>query len=290
MKNKKIITVLVILIIIISAIASLVGIFSSSGPGQRTIESVRGQSVTLYGQGLYQDMSADVAIQGIAQDWVTLLLGIPMLLAGLYFVRKGSLRGRLVLSGTIGYFLVTYLFYMTMAMYNQMFLVYIMLLGLSFFALVLTLFSYDLDQLKKSFINEKVFKYAGYFLMSNSILIAFLWLSIILPAFIKGMVPNQVEHYTTLIVQGFDLGLLLPICFVSGWLAVRKNIYGYLYSIVNLILLVILMTALVSKIIFMANAGQNVIPVIFIIPVIDLIAILFSFLIIRSTQTNYQAA
>lgn len=288
MKNKKIITVLVILIVVISAIASLVGIFSSSGPGQRTIESVRDQTVMLYGQGLYQDMSADVAIQGIAQDWITLLLGIPMLLAGLYFARKGSLRGRLVLSGTIGYFLVTYLFYMTMAMYNQMFLAYIVLLGLSFFALALTLFSYDLEQLRKSFTNERVFKFAGYFLMSNSILIAMLWLSIILPAFIKGVVPNQVEHYTTLIVQGFDLGLILPICFVSGWLAVRKNIYGYLYVIINLILLVILMTALVSKIVFMANAGENVIPVVFIIPVIDLLAIIFSFLLIRNIPAQTQ--
>jgi len=288
MKNRKIITVLVILIVIISAIASLGGIFSTSGPGQRTIESVRGQTVMLYGQGLYQDMSADVAIQGIAQDWVTLLLGIPMLLTSLYFARKGSLGGRLVLSGTIGYFLVTYLFYMTMAMYNQMFLAYIVLLGLSFFALVLTLFSYDFEQLRKSFTNERTLKYAGYFLMSNSILIAMLWLIIILPAFIKGIVPNQVEHYTTLIVQGFDIGLILPICFVSGWLAVRKNIYGYLYAIITLILLVILMTALVSKIVFMANAGQNVIPVVFIIPVIDLLAIIFSFLLIRNIPDQRQ--
>jgi hypothetical protein len=288
MKNKQLITSLVILIVIISAVASLVGIFSSSGAGQRTIESVRGQIVTLYGQGLYKDMSADVAIQGVAQDWVTLFLGIPMLLVGLYFARNGSLRGRLVLSGAIGYFLVTYLFYMTMAMYNQMFLAYIGLLGLSFFALAFSLFSFDLEQLRKSITNEKLFKYVGYFLMSNSILIAMLWLSIILPAFIKGVVPNQVEHYTTLIVQGFDLGLLLPICFVSGWLAVRKNIYGYLYVIVNLILLVILMTALVSKIVFMANAGQNVIPVVFIIPVIDLLAIIFSFLLIRNISDPTQ--
>lgn len=53
-----------------------------------------------------------VAIQGIAQDYVTLLVGIPLLLVELYFFRKGSLSGKFLLTGTLLYFMLTYLFYL----------------------------------------------------------------------------------------------------------------------------------------------------------------------------------
>ncbi|MDZ7764484.1 MAG: hypothetical protein U5K00_08665 [Melioribacteraceae bacterium] len=44
------------------------------------------------------------------------------------------------------------------------------------------------------------------------------------------------------------------------------------------------MLALTSKVIFMANAGENVIPVIFIMPTLALIAIIFSTKIILSIK------
>lgn len=285
MKNKKIISILVVLICIVSAIAALVGIISNDGTGKYAYQTIRGQEIVVYGKGLYKDMSADVAVQGIAQDWITLLVGIPLLLVSLCYARKNSKRALLVLSGTLGYFLVTYLFYMAMAMYNKMFLAYVLLLGMSFFAFVLNLFSFDIGIFKSYFKSERVMKYAGMFLMINSGLIALLWLSIVLPPFFDGtVVPKQVEHYTTLIVQGFDLGLLLPVAFVSGSLAFKRNAYGYFYTTINVVLLSILMIALTSKILFMANAGQNVIPVIFIIPTIGLFAIGFSISIIKNIK------
>jgi len=46
------------------------------------------------------------------------------------------------------------------------------------------------------------------------------------------------------------------------------------------------MTALVSKILFMAKAGANVIPAVFIMPTIALISITFSVLLLRNLQTG----
>jgi hypothetical protein len=76
----------------------------------------------------------------------------------------------------------------------------------------------------------------------------------------------ELYHFTTLIVQGYDLGLLLPVSFVAGFLLFRKSLIGYLYSTIYLGFLSLLMTALTAKIIAMALSGVNVIPVIFIIP------------------------
>src|SRR5690606_11461775 len=78
-------------------------------------------AVLAAGTGIY---SAEVAPQGIAQDYVTLFPGLPFLWISLAWARKGSLRGRFLLAGVLGYFFVTYLFYLMMGMYNALFLVY----------------------------------------------------------------------------------------------------------------------------------------------------------------------
>lgn len=64
-------------------------------------------------------MSADVSILGIAQDFVTLFTGIPVLLVSLNGTCKRSIRSRFVLRGSLGYFFVAYLFYTAMAMNGE---------------------------------------------------------------------------------------------------------------------------------------------------------------------------
>lgn len=285
MKYRTGITLLTAAISILSAAAALTGIFSSEGPGTYEYESIRGESVQIYGSGVYQHMSAEVAPQGIAQDIVTLVVGIPLLLISLYFARKGSLKGRFILAGTLGYFLVTYLFYLVMGMYNVLFLVYVSLLGASFFGLSLTLLAFDQNRLPKMFRSQVPVVTAGGFLIINSIAIGTLWLGVVVPPLLKGtVIPESVEHYTTLIVQGLDLGLLLPLAFVSGVLFIQKKPLGYLMAPAYLVFLSILMTALVAKIIAMGMLGQNIIPVVFIIPVITLVSIVCTVMVLKNVM------
>ena len=246
-------------------------------------ESIRGENVKIYGIGIYQHMSADVAIQGIAQDYISLFVGIPLLLISLYGFRKGSLRSQFILTGILGYFLVTFLFYTSMAMYNVLFLLYVTLLSLSFFALLVSLLSFDLNNLINKFSIKTPNKFLGGFLIANSVLIALLWLSIIVPPLIDGSIyPFALQHYTTLIVQGLDLGLLLPLAFISGLLFIKNRPVGYLAATTYIIFLSILMTALTAKIVAMALNDVNVVPAIFIIPLINLITIFCSFLVIKN--------
>ncbi|MBD3344406.1 MAG: hypothetical protein GF401_05010 [Chitinivibrionales bacterium] len=285
MKHRNTITIIVVLIVVFAAAATLCGIFSSGGPGRYEYESIRGRTVVIYGEGIYKDMSADVAVQGIAQDYVTLIVGIPLLLVAFNFARKNSLRGQFLLSGVLGYFLVTYLFYTAMGMYNALFLVYVFLLAATFFAFVLSLFSFDISMVQQIFESSKAVRAAGFFLMLDAVAVGVLWLGVVVPPLLEGtIVPDQAQHYTTLIVQGFDLGLLLPISFVVGMLAIRRNPYGYLFTTIYVVFLSLMMAALVSKILFMAREGQNVLPVIFIMPSICAISILFSFLLLRQAE------
>lgn len=384
MKQQGTITTLVVIIAVAATVAALTGIFSSGGPGPQTHETFRGTEVTLYGRGIYRHMSADVAIQGIGQDVVTVGIAVPLLLLALFRARGGvrgersvpgpagvgarrSARGaagavardgsrsgngrsdarpRLVLSGVLLYLLVTYTFYLAMATYNALFLVYALLMGCSFFALALVLLDVGREMATGGGEAQDVNREGaaqgaeatthgrgaahgvaepthgrgvtdgetgaapgesrgapaaaasgaptptsastarlvlrapgsrrlwGAVLIANAALIGLLWLSVVVPPLVDGTVyPAAVQHYTTLIVQGFDLGLLLPASVVIGVLLRRETLMGLLFGPVYLVFLSLIMTALIAKLIAMELNGVPTAPAIFIIPVIAVVAI-----------------
>ncbi len=287
MKYINPVTGLAIIIIVFAALTASLGIFSSSGPGNYEYESIRGETVTIYGKGIYRHMSADVAVQGIAQDYVTLSIGIPLLVIGLLLSRKGSLRGRFLLAGTLFYFLVTFLFYTCMGMYNYLFLAYVILLALSFFAFLYTLLSFDPADTAAAFDKNTPVRFAGGFLIVNAVLIALLWLSVVIPPLLDGSIyPAEVQHYTTLIVQGLDLGLLLPLAVAAAVLFLKRKPAGFVFAPVYIVFLTILMTSLSAKIIAMGMQGANIIPAVFLIPAIQVTAIVTAFLLLKHVRAK----
>lgn len=287
MTQSKTLAVLVFSVAAFAAVAASSGIFSKGGPGGYDYMSIRGKQIPIYGKGLYRDMSSDVAIQGIAQDYVTLFIAVPLLLTAWYFSRKNSLKWRFILAGILNYFLVTYLMYLGIAMYNAMFLTYVILAGTSFFAFAITLISFETSTLPLHFEKSTPVKLTGGFLIFNSIIIGLLWLGVVLPPILDGtIIPDAVQHYTTLTVQGLDLAIFLPVSFVSGYLLINRKPIGFLLGTTTLIFLPLLMTALLAKIIAMAVSGVNVVPAVFIIPSILLAAITCSFLIMKNIKSQ----
>jgi hypothetical protein len=277
MSPNKVNTILVLCITFLSSVAALSGMLSSGKADIQQIESVRGRMIDLYGEGVYRHMSADVAIQGIAQDYVTFFVGLPLLLLGLYRYQRKSKKGAFLLAGSSGYFFVTYLFYTSMGMYNELFLVYAVLLGLSFFTLLNTLVSFDLPRIADDFKRGRTRQTTSIFLMVNSILIGLMWLGVVVPPLLDGtLYPEGLEHYTTLIVQGLDLGLLLPLSFVSGRLLLQKRRLGYLAGTTYIVFLAILMTALTAKVLAMMMNNVDVMPAIFIIPTINILSVVLA--------------
>ena len=86
-----------------------------------------------------------------ANDLVTLALGLPLLVISFWLTLRGSLRGRLLLTGTLGFILYTYITMCFGAAYNQLFLVYVAIFSLSLFAFILSMMSFDLETLPAHF-------------------------------------------------------------------------------------------------------------------------------------------
>lgn len=283
MNYIKQLKVVVPFIVIGSAIEALAGIFSNSGNGTYLYKTIRGEMAEIYGKGVYRHMTTDLAVQGIAQDYVTLFLAIPLLVVSFYFVTKNNLRAKLIFSGVVFYFVLTYLFYIAIALYNELFLIAALTLFCSLFAFILNIISFDFSSIALLFSKQKLVQKASVFLITIAVMMAFLWLSVIVPPMLDGsFYPKGLYHYSTMIVQGYDLAIFLPLAIVSGVLGIQKNKYAYVFVPTYLVFLIVLMIALFAKILFMAHIGENVIPVIFIIPIMLIVSLFFAVKLLKS--------
>lgn len=263
----------------LSILAGLIGVLTvvaaawpfvfAGGEGPVQHLAVTGKLVQLYGYGPYRNMPADVAVQGLAQDAVTLLLGVPMLLAGLWLARSGSRVGYLLLTGTTAYLFVQYVLYLAMATYNELFLLWVALVLLLFQLLVRLLLWGTARAPGWPAPPNGVRRYVGSFLIANGALIALLWFSVIVPPLVDGrLYPDGLAHLTTMVVQGFDLAIFLPPSLLAGYGYLRGTPAGRLLAPAYAVFLVLQMTALLAKIGWMAAIGVSAGPALVIIPVL----------------------
>lgn len=258
MKFKKYLGVLVAIIIILAAASSFVGLLAHGGSGQYAVTSVSGEKITLYGRGIYKNDSISVVAQGKAQDLVTLILGIPMLIISMVILRKESLRGKLLLTGTLGYFLYTYMSYTFLWNFNYLFLVYVIIMSCSLFAFILSIMEIDISNMKNNFSDKLPSKLIGGFEIFIGIAIGLMWLGKIAQALKTGAAPDGLEHYTTLVIQAMDLGFVVPFAILSGILLIKKNNYGYLMSAIIIVKGVSMLTTITVMMINMMLSGVTV--------------------------------
>jgi hypothetical protein len=283
MNLNKVDNILVIFIIVFSIIASFYGFFSNNEVYEnKTFLSINGETVNIYGKGLYYNDSVSVASQGRAQDIVTLIVGIPFLIVSLISANKKSLRGKLLLTGALGYFLYTYMSYSFLAMYNNFFLIYIIIMSLSLFSFVINITSNELKSLQGHFKKTLPKKYIGGFLIFLGTGICLMWLERIIPSFNNRSVTG-LEHYTTLVIQAMDLGFIVPVAIVSGILLIKNNSLGYLLAPIIIIKGTTLLLAIVMMVIFMINAGVTVsIIEIIMFPLFTVICIFNLYLVMKN--------
>lgn len=255
---KKLNNVIITLICILAVVATTYGIFSDRVMNNyQTVTSIHNEIVTLYGRGLYHNESISMAAQVRAQDMVTLFVAIPFLIYSLILSNKDSLKGRFFLTGTLGYFLYSYASYSFVAMYNNFFLIFVALMGLSFFGFIINVTSFNLESLKEIFSNLAHKKYLSYSTIIFGMAIGLMWLARLLPALSTG-IPDGLEHYTTLPIQALDLGIIVPATIISGILLYREKTLGYLLTPIIIIKGITMLMAIDAMVISLSLNGKPV--------------------------------
>jgi hypothetical protein len=232
MKTSKIVVWLSSLIAVLALVAAGTGLFWRDGGSPFAFTTLHGQMVQIYGQGLYHYDTVASAAQEQGQDAVTLFLGIPILVLSLVLYRRGSLRGHLLLTGTLAY---TYASMAFLSAYNNLFLVYVALFSASLFGFVLAFTSIDLQALPAHFSPRLPRRTLAGFLFAVGVFLLVSWLGLIVRPLAQGHVPPQLESTTTLVIQVLDLGIIVPVAFLSGVLLLRRAPLGYLLAATVLI-------------------------------------------------------
>ncbi len=276
--HRNTLTWLSALILLLTLIAAGAGLFWPGSGQSYVFHSIYGKDVTIYGKGLYRFDSLSIAMQAIPQDIVTLIVGVPMLVIALLMYRTGSLRGRLLFAGTLGYFLYTYASYAFGASYNPMFLVYIALFTLSLYAFVLAMLGLDIQYLTAHVSERLPRRGIAILFFVMAAFLCFMHLGRLVPPLFNGTVPEVIETYTTDAVAVLDLGLIMPAAILAGILLWRKQPWGYLLAALLLIKGFTLATAVSAMAIGQKLAGVAVtLPELIMFPLLTAFIIYMTF-------------
>jgi hypothetical protein len=229
MKHQSALTWLIPLIGVLAVFAASAGLFYQTSGEPYAYINHRGESVVLNARGLYYYDTVSTAAQMQGNDVITLAVGLPVLVISTWLAFHGSLRGRLLLTGTLGFFLYTYMSMSMLTAYNALFLVYVALFTLSLYAFVLSMLSFDLADLPRHFSPRLPRGWIAAVLFAAGGFLALAWIGRIVPPLLQNKTP-ALENTTTLVIQTMDLALIVPLAILSGILLLRRSPWGYLLA------------------------------------------------------------
>lgn len=268
-------------ILILAIFATLAGLWPAPA-APYPLTTFRGEQVTIHAGGLYYWDTVSSVAQMQANDLVMLTLGVPLLAISFWLAQRGSLRGRLLMTGTLGFVLYTYMSMCFGAAYNPLFLVYVALFGLSLYAFILSMLSFDLTALPQRFASALPRRWIAGVLFFAAAFLTLAWLGRIVPTITQTQLP-PLENTTSLFIQAMDLALIAPLCVLAGVLLLRRSAWGYLLAAVALMKFLTMGLAVSLMGLNMVRVGVPVSVVeLGVFPLLTLLNLLMALLLLRN--------
>jgi len=213
----------------------------------------------LFIPGLYRDVPSIVQ-QALGQDLVSLAIVLPTLIVTAVLSRRGSLGARLIWLGALVYLVYSYAVFAFYIQFNALFLVYVGLLGCSLCALIGGLVTVDMAEIKAHFVAKAPVKALSIFLAVLVVLFYLMWLSELVPALLTGEVPASIQDngVPTNAVYVLDMAWILPAFGITVANLWRKRPLGYTLAGAMLSYFVLIVSAILSMVVFMVRDGHPV--------------------------------
>ena len=205
---------------------------------------------------IYVDETGSFVAQDAGQNLVNLILAIPLLGFSLLWFRTGNEKARYIWMGTLFYFVYTYLSAVMLFAFNSLFLVYVAIFSMALYALILVFIDMDIRSIRID-ISSRVSRRTTYVLFFLVAMILLLWLPEIISLSISGETSERLaqDGHRTYVITALDLGLLVPLGLLSGFLIIKREPLGYVLAPILLIKGMTLAVAVLSMIVFMVIAG-----------------------------------
>jgi hypothetical protein len=170
--------------------------------------------------------------------------------------------------------------------FNRLFLVYVAVLGLSFWALAGAAAGVDVDRVGRAFNRRRRYSAHAVYLTASGLLFGALWLSEIVPATIAGVAPQGLTDVGLPVnpVHVLDLAFVLPAMIVTAWLLWKHHALGVLLTVPLLTFAAAMGAAIIGMSVVMSSrslAGSGVIIAVFVVLVA--IALDLTYLFLRRT-------
>lgn len=244
---------------VLGLVVAGVGLLMGGDADPVVASSIRGEAVELYGRGLYQFDTVFHGANNRSTDLVTILFGLPLLAVSLRWVLEGSTRGRLLLLGTLGFFVYGSVGYALGAVaYNDMFLVYVAYFSVSLFAFVATFAS--LVPGRWPAVSDLPRRGPGVFMLISGVMVLAIWLMDPIGGLLDSGPPRGLDTYTTLFTHAFDMAVIAPAAIVAGVMILKGHWIGYVTAFSLLILEALLMPIITLGTIFQVELGVTFTP------------------------------
>jgi hypothetical protein len=181
-------------------------------------------------QGAYRDVEW-IRATWFGNDWVTLIVALPLLVVALTLARRGTVRGWLLWPGMLGYSTYNYAFYLFGAALNVFFPLYAILLVLSVVGLILALSRIDVTAVVAGFAVRTPVRIIGGCLVGIGAGLACVWLLIWAGYAFAGR-PTPIEPEVFKLVAALDLTVMVPALTTGGILLWRRAAWGFVLSTV----------------------------------------------------------
>jgi hypothetical protein len=236
MNKNPIILLLSLPLVVLTAIVSYAGIF---------MESTYARENTFY------------AAQGIGQDIVNLFIVVPVLFIVSIFAWRNSKLALLIWSGAVFYLAYSYTIYCFGLHFNNLFIAYCLILGLSFYSLIYFVILSLKENVSEWFSKELSTKVTGIFLIVIAVLFYFIWLSEIIPAIFKNTIPTSIIESGLLInpVHVLDIAICLPALIITGIALMKKKNIGFLLAS-TMMIFCIFMALAIGAMVFVMKAKK----------------------------------
>ncbi|TCT15600.1 hypothetical protein EDC18_103308 [Natranaerovirga pectinivora] len=255
------------LIVILTLVIAGIGIFYSTGGERFIVENIYGESVEIFGDGIYKYNSVLAAGANKGTDFIMII--VALLFAFVTIIRKKAAKYRYLHVGLLSGLLYYSLCLVFGVTFNELFLIYVLLFSCALFAMIFLLSELiNEDNLSEELKKESLIGTAIFIIIcAFSVLV---WLPYIIPALIAG---QSFEIYTTEPTFVIDFGIILPVFLGCGIGILRKESLGYKLAPIPLTLMPIIGFVVIGQSIFQTAMGID-------IPIKELIGLVISFIVL----------
>ena len=203
---------------------------------------------------LYEKETLNWSTQAYGQDMIDLFVISPFLILSSWLVYQKKEVGVLLWSGIIFYLIYTFVIYAFGVHFNQLFIVYCLILGLAFYVFIYFLLTFSRHQVKAWFSNKIPRQVIGFYFIVLGALFYMLWLMEILPANISNTTPQIIIDTELLVnpIHALDLSVCLPGIIIVGILLLQKKDLGFLLA-PTILVFFILMDLTIGVLTFVMN-------------------------------------